>query len=96
MMWDMWKKGFYAWESATAQYMEQVLTSPATLTPSGAMLSAAMKMKARRDKAVAKWWSSTVGLPTRRDQERTLHALNQIQSRLIDLEEKLADLEQPR
>ena len=32
-----------------------------------------------------------MGLPTKRDQERTLHALNQIQSRLLDLEEQLAD-----
>ena len=30
-----------------------------------------------------------LGLPTKRDQERTLHLLNQLQSRLMDLEEKL-------
>ena len=30
-----------------------------------------------------------VGLPTRRDQERTLHKLNQLESRLYDLEEQL-------
>ena len=50
-----------------------------------------MKAKAASDKAVAQWWSM-MGLPTRRDQERTLHALNQLQSRLIDLEEQLASL----
>ena len=29
MIWDMWKKGFAAWEQATAQYMEKVLQNPA-------------------------------------------------------------------
>ena len=33
-----------------------------------------------------------MGVPTRHDQERSLHALNQIQSRLADLEDKLAEV----
>jgi hypothetical protein len=88
--WDMWKKGFEAWEGATARYMEQVMKNPLVLGPSGAMLTAAMKAKAATDKAAAGYWGM-VGLSTKRDQERTLHALNQIQSRLMDLEEKLAE-----
>ncbi len=90
--WDMWKKGFDAWEGATARYLEQVMKNPLVLGPSGAMLTAAMKAKAAGDKAAAGYWGM-MGLPTKRDQERTLHALNQIQSRLIDLEEKLAEKE---
>ncbi len=86
--WDLWKKGFDAWESATAQYLEQVLKNPAVLGPSGMMLTAAMKAKAQADKAAATMWG-TLGLPTKRDQERTLHALNQLESRLLDLQEKL-------
>ena len=88
MIWDMWKQGFNAWEQATAQYMEKILSNPGVLGPAGAMLSAAMKTKAATDKAVAAWWS-TVGLPTRRDQERSLHKLNQLESRIFDLEEQL-------
>jgi hypothetical protein len=88
--WDMWKKGFDAWENATAQYIEQILKNPVVLGPSGAMLSGAMKAKAAGDKAAASIWGA-IGLPTKRDQERTLHALNQLQSRLMDLEEKLAE-----
>ena len=65
-----------------------MLKSPLVLGPSGAMLTAAMKAKAAADKATAHV-VGRVGLPTKRDQERTLHALNQLQSRLIDLEEKL-------
>ena len=60
----------------------------------GALLTATMKAKAASDKAVAQWWAR-LGLPTRRDQERTLHALNQLESRLIDLEEQLAVAEGP-
>lgn len=92
MIWETWKKGFDTWEQKTAEMMESVLKSPAVLQPMGSMLTATMKMKTAADKAIANWWE-TVGLPTRRDQERTLHALNQLQSRLIDLEEKLADLD---
>lgn len=92
MIWEQWKKGFDVWENKTAEMLEQVLKSPAVMQPMGGLLTATMKMKAASDKAVAQWWS-TLGLPTRRDQERTLHTLNQLSSRLIDLEDKLASLE---
>ncbi len=87
-LWDQWKKGFDAWEDATAKYAEHWLRSPAVLGPSGLFLAMAMKSKAAADKAKAAWWAE-MGLPTKRDQERILHALNQLQSRLIDIEERL-------
>ncbi len=87
-MWDQWKKGFDIWEDVTAKYLEQVLQSPALLQPAGSLLTVAMKAKAQSDKAAAQYWSG-LGLPTRRDQERTLHALNQLQSRISDLEEQI-------
>lgn len=90
--WDFWKKGFDVWENATAKYIETVMRSPLVLGPAGAAMSAVMKSKAAVQGAVAEGWAA-VGVPTRRDQERALHALNQIQSRLIDLEERLADLQ---
>lgn len=88
MIWDMWKKGFGAWETATAAYMEKVLSNPGVLGPTGAMLTAVMKTKAATDRAMSAWWSA-IGLPTRKDQERSLHKLNQLESRLYDLEEKI-------
>lgn len=91
MIWETWKKGFDTWEQRTAEMFEAVLKMPSVLQPMGQVLTATMKMKAASDQAAAKWWA-TWGLPTRRDQERTLHALNQLQSRLIDLEEQLAEL----
>jgi hypothetical protein len=89
-LWDQWKKGFDTWEDRTAVMLEQVLKKPVLLTPAGAALTAVMRVKVKADHAISGLWS-TIGLPTRRDQERTLHALNQLNSRLADLEEKLAD-----
>lgn len=91
MVWEMWKKGFYAWEDATAKYLEHCLKSPLLLGPSGMMLGNAMKAKAVYDKTAAAW-AGAVGLATKRDQERSLHILNQLESRLIDLEEKLCEM----
>ncbi len=91
MIWDLWKKSFYAWEDATAKYLEQWMKSPLLLAPSGMMLGGAMKAKAAYDKAASSWVGH-LGLATKRDQERTLHVLHQIESRMIDLEERLAEL----
>ena len=87
---DEWKKAFDSWENTTAEYLEKVLKSPLVLTPAGAMLTGLMKAKAQSDKLMSQFWGAW-GLPTKRDQERTLHALNQLESRLLDLEEKLAE-----
>jgi hypothetical protein len=86
--WELWKKGFDAWENATASYLEQVLKSQSLLQPSASLLTAAMKTKAQMDRTAAQFWGAW-GLPTKRDQERLLHAVNQLQSKLLDLEERL-------
>jgi hypothetical protein len=88
-VWDTWKKVFTAWETTTAAYLEQVLANPTVLGPAGAMLTVAMKTKTATDRALAGWWA-TIGLPTRRDQERSLHKLDQLESRIADLEDQLA------
>ncbi|MGD0523956.1 MAG: hypothetical protein ABSE49_02365 [Polyangiaceae bacterium] len=87
-MWNEWKKGFDLWENATAKLVEEWMKSPFVLGPAGAMLTAAMKAKKATDDAKAQLWGQ-MGLPTKRDQERALHLLNQLQSRIMDLEEKL-------
>jgi hypothetical protein len=85
-----WKSAFDQWENATAEYSEKVMKMPSVLGPAGTVLSGLMKVKAVGDRAQANWWSA-LGLPTRRDQERTLHLLNQLESKIHDLEEKLED-----
>lgn len=89
-IWQWWKQGFDQWEKTTAKLLDGVLQSPSLLEPAGKTLTLAMRAKKQVDDALDKWWS-TWGLPTRRDQERMLHLLNQLESRLYDLEEKLED-----
>jgi hypothetical protein len=91
--WETWKKSFDTWENTTAKVLEGLLKSPVVLKPSGMALTTAMRLKAVSDRAVAAWWGAT-GLPTKRDQERAMHALNQLQSRLHDLEEKIDELKE--
>ena len=91
-VWKLWKPMFDAWEGATSEYLDKVLRSPSVLEPGAAWLTTMMKLKAASDEATATFWGS-LGLPTRRDQERTLHLLHQLQSRMIDLEERLEDAE---
>ena len=88
MIWETWKKGFDVWEAKTAELFEQVLKSPLVLEPAGNLMNVGLKMKTATDKAWATWWGA-MGLATKRDQERALHTLNQLQSRLLDLEERL-------
>ncbi len=95
MMWETWKKGFDAWESATAKYIEAWMKSPLVLGPAGMMLGNAMKAKAAYDKAASQWVGA-MGMATKRDQERALHTLNQLESRLLDLEERLATIQEQK
>src|SRR5689334_6111546 len=88
---DSYKKGFDAWEAATAEYIEKWTKSPLFLGPVGTILTQAMRMKGTHDKLMSVWWSA-LGLPTKRDQERTLFALHKLESRLMDLEEKVESI----
>ena len=88
--WDLTKRAFNVWEKATAKVLDRWLENPAVLEPAGAWLGSMMKLKQQTDKMTAAWWGA-VGLPTKRDQERTLHLINQLHSRVMDLEEQLAD-----
>jgi hypothetical protein len=87
-LWTTWKKGFDAWEATTADFLERVMRSPALLQPSGIVLKALSATKEASDTFGAAWWRA-LGLPTRRDQERVLHRLNELESLLRDLEERL-------
>ena len=89
--WEQWKKGFGTWEKATATYLDSVVRNPMMLGGAGTLLTGVMKSKSATDKALATWWGS-LGLPTKRDQERGLHKLNALESRIFDLEEELAEL----
>ena len=86
MIWSTWKKGFDSWEVATARLLEQTLRSPLVLGPAGSMLTAALRVKKMSDDGLAAMWSRT-GMANRREQEHAMHLLNQLESKLLDLEE---------
>lgn len=88
--WDAFKRSFDVWEKSTATLLDSWLKSPLVLEPAGMMLTSMMKAKVLSDKAFALWWGG-LGLPTKRDQERALFALQELESRLLDLEEQLED-----
>lgn len=87
--WQLWKQSFTTWETTTARLLDKVMANPVVLNPAAGLLTAVTKAKAASNRAASQWWSM-VGLPTRVDQERSLHKLNQLESRLLDLEEQLA------
>jgi hypothetical protein len=93
-MWETWKKSFDAWEEATAKHLEYTLTSDRLLGPSATALAVLTRTKASVDR-LAHAGLGALGLATKRDQERTLHMLNKLESRLIDLEEKLQNPARP-
>ena len=88
--WDEWKKGFDRWEITTARLLESWLRSPFLVAPSGALLDVLLRTKAARDRIVDHSLGA-LGLATKRDQERTLHAINQLESKIFDLQERLEE-----
>ncbi len=94
-LFDRWKKGFDAWEERTAKRSSELLQSPRVLEPAGAVLTALLHGKARAGRTLTGVWSA-VGLPNRRDQERTLRMLSVLERRILDLEEKLDDARRGR
>ncbi len=87
--WQLWKQSFSTWEATTSRFLDKVMANPAVLNPAAGLLTAVTKAKAASNRAASQWWAM-VGLPTRVDQERSLHKLNQLESRLLDLEEQLS------
>jgi hypothetical protein len=83
-----WKQWFDAWDANATQTFEQVLRNPSMLEMGGACLTGMMRMWSATQRARDAWWSAW-GLPTRREQERLLHELQRLQSRVIDLQEEL-------
>ncbi|MFH1808563.1 MAG: hypothetical protein ABIJ09_07455 [Pseudomonadota bacterium] len=83
-------KLYGTWEKQTAEYFDKVLRNPGFLELSGNVMGAALRSKIMMDGFLMATWKSLL-LPTKRDQERTLHLLNELHSRVNDLEDELTD-----
>lgn len=85
----LFSRPFSLWQRAASAYLESLAQSPLLLTSAGHWMGWAFTAKQWTDGALhsllAAW-----GLATRRDQEKALHLLQQIEGRLDDLEFRLA------
>lgn len=84
------RRGLDAWEKATAELLDVVLRSRVAIEPAGAVVTSLVRVKGVYDTALGACWR-VVGLPTRRDHERAMHALTEIESRLLDIEDWLKE-----
>lgn len=81
---------FRRWESLTDHPLESALGSPRVTRVAGEWLSLIARAGALQQRWLRTWWS-TWGMASREDQERAQHALNELQSRLYDLEDMLQE-----
>lgn len=80
-----------SWEKKASDYFDTVLRHPTFLNAIGGLLSTGCRNKAQFDRAMGALWKN-LNLPNKNDQERTLHLLNELHSRIFDLEERISAL----
>ena len=86
---------FDRWEAWSTEPLESVLGSPRLTGPAGEWLSLMARGSALQQRWVRAWCSAW-GVPSQESQERALHTLNEIQSRLYDVEDQLNELREGR
>lgn len=89
--WKVWKSGFDRWEKTTSEYLDKALRSPAVLTPSATVLTSLLQGKTAADKFLALCWKS-LGIAHRDEHDVALHRINQLESKILDLEEEIREL----
>ena len=92
---NLFRQAFKLWERTTNAYVDALVRNPLFLTASGLGLNSALMFKRATDSSMLVFLS-LMGLPNRRDQEKTLHLLHQIDGRLDDLEFRLEGARAPK
>lgn len=92
--WDRSKRRFAQWERGTAKLADFMLRAPLVRASAGFWLRALSGAKTTSDAATTAWCRA-MGLPTRRDQLRQLHLLNELRSQVMDLTERQLELRAP-
>ncbi len=88
---NAFKEAFDVWEKHTAQFWDQALRSPLFLEALDENLRASLGFQRMFQQALDLTWR-TWGLPTRRDQELTLHRLNRLESQTRQLSRRVERL----
>jgi hypothetical protein len=82
------RQAFQMWERTTSAYFDALVRNTAFLTASGTSMNSIFELKKLADLGMRQFLTA-MGLPTRRDQERTLDLLQKIEGRLDDLQFQL-------
>jgi len=82
------RQAFQIWERTTSAYFDALVRNAAFLTASGASMDSVFELKKLTDSGM-RHFLAALGLPNRRDQERTLDLLQKIEGRLEDLQFQL-------
>jgi hypothetical protein len=85
-----WRLWFDAWEPKAAAAWDGALRRPWVVEPVAATLTALARANTIRAEVTRRIWRAC-GLATRHDQDRLLFALQRLESRILDLEERIAD-----
>ena len=88
----MW---FDAWEPRAAIAWDAAVRQSWVVEPLAATITTVARAKSVAD-AVRRRILGVLGLPTREDQERVLFLLQRMESRLLDLEDRIAEREDER
>lgn len=87
------RKMFSEWEKKLAEFMDQRMRDPDFMNLVGKGISTSMDAKSAFDKRMEEWFR-TLNLPTRHDLEKVWTTLNNLETRVIDIEDRLSALEE--
>jgi hypothetical protein len=85
-----WRIWFDAWEPKAAAAWDGALRAPWVVEPVAAALTLAGRANTIRREVARRLWRAC-GLATQHDQDRVLFLLQRLESRILDLEDRLAD-----
>lgn len=89
--WKIWKSGFDRWETTTADFLDKTLQNSAILSSSGTLIKAVLQAKGAASQVVDAGWNR-LGITSRKEQDKALHRINQLESKLLDMEEEIHEL----
>lgn len=89
---DINRKLFSEWEKKLAEFMDKRMRDPDFMSLVGKGISTSMDAKSAFDARMDEWFKS-LNLPTRHDLEKVWTTLNMLETRVIDIEDRLDALE---
>lgn len=92
---NLFEQAYTVWEKRTSKLLDGAMRNSQILKASSDFMNQQFKSKIVVDQALLKTWRNLL-LPNKKDQEKTLHLLNELHSRIFDLEERIEELNQAK